>query len=304
MSKWAEAGSGVRDGYSSRRHDATRIVVHPAPVLGEEHVPGHLAAEQDPILAHLALEEGVPGLPHDGLAAVGAHVLDQHLRALHVEDHLGAGVAARGGRARAGPGRDRPRGAGRARRRRPRDRRRRRTRGRGRPRSRGPGPRDPRMFSSISGSGRWWGKLPSDSQYSSVTSQPSRRSRSGAKLPAMPLPASTTTRSGRASAPCSRMAAKYSSRGSRVVRAPRARARSRAAPRPRQALDLVLGEGRRPGVHHLDAIVGHGVVAAGDGGAAVELPVRGGEVEEGRVVRPRCPRRRRRRRGHPPRTPP
>src|SRR5262245_25774517 len=41
-------------------------VVDAVPVLAEEQVPGHLAAEQDAILAHLALEMRVPRLPHDG----------------------------------------------------------------------------------------------------------------------------------------------------------------------------------------------------------------------------------------------
>ena len=77
-----------------------------------------------------------------------------------------------------------------------------------------------RVFSSISGSGRWFGKVPSDSQKSSMTSAPRRRSSSGAKLPAMPLPASTTTLSGRARVTRAAMASKYSRRGLRSVRRP------------------------------------------------------------------------------------
>jgi hypothetical protein len=51
-----------------------------------------------------------------------------------------------------------------------------------------------------------------------------------------------------------------------------------------QALDLVLGQRRRARMDHLHAVVGDGVVAPGDGGAAVELPVGGGEVHERGVV--------------------
>jgi len=53
-----------------------------------------------------------------------------------------------------------------------------------------------------------------------------------------------------------------------------------------QPLDLALGQRGRPRVHHLDPVVRDRIVAAGDGGAAVELPVRGREVEQGRVVHP------------------
>ncbi len=51
-----------------------------------------------------------------------------------------------------------------------------------------------------------------------------------------------------------------------------------------ESLDLVFGQRRRSPVHHLHAVVGDGVVAARDGGAPVEFPVGGREVEEGRVV--------------------
>ncbi len=55
-----------------------------------------------------------------------------------------------------------------------------------------------------------------------------------------------------------------------------------ALDRPEERLDLVLGERRRARVDHLHAVVFDGIVAAGDIGAAVELPVRRGEVEDGR----------------------
>src|SRR5437667_314479 len=68
-------------------------VVHAVVVLGEEHVTAHLAAQEDALLAHLALEVRVPGLPHDGHAAMRPDVVDQRLRGLHVEDDLGSRVA-------------------------------------------------------------------------------------------------------------------------------------------------------------------------------------------------------------------
>src|SRR5207244_10809441 len=61
--------------------------------LREEHVATDLAPEQDPVLAHLALEVRVAGLPHDGHAAVRADVVHEHLRRLHVEDDLASGMA-------------------------------------------------------------------------------------------------------------------------------------------------------------------------------------------------------------------
>ena len=67
-------------------------VVDAVVVLGEEHVAAHLAAEQDVIVAHLALQVRVAGLPHDGHAAVLPDVVDERLRGLHVEDDLGAGM--------------------------------------------------------------------------------------------------------------------------------------------------------------------------------------------------------------------
>jgi hypothetical protein len=75
----------------ARRQDA---VVHAVPVLAEEQVPRHLAAQQDLVFPHLALEMRVPRLPHDGLPAVCADVVHEHLGALHVEHHLGARMTA------------------------------------------------------------------------------------------------------------------------------------------------------------------------------------------------------------------
>ena len=62
----------------------------------------------------------------------------------------------------------------------------------------------------------------------------------------------------------------------------RARLEVTALDHPPEGLDLVLAEGRGAGVHHLDAVVLDRVVAARDVGAAVELPVGGGEVHERR----------------------
>src|SRR5439155_981151 len=49
-----------------------------------------------------------------------------------------------------------------------------------------------------------------------------------------------------------------------------------------QALDLVLAQWRRAPVDHLDAVVLDRIVAARDVRPAVELPVRGGEIQDGR----------------------
>src|ERR687891_486982 len=69
-----------------------QAVVHPVVALGEEHVAADLAAEQGLVVAHLALEVRVAGLPHHGHPAVALDVLYQRLRGLHVEDDLGAGM--------------------------------------------------------------------------------------------------------------------------------------------------------------------------------------------------------------------
>ena len=52
-------------------------VVDAVVVFGEEHVAADLAPQQDPVLAHLPLEVGVAGLPHDRHAAVRADVVDE-----------------------------------------------------------------------------------------------------------------------------------------------------------------------------------------------------------------------------------
>ena len=67
-------------------------------------------------------------------------------------------------------------------------------------------------------------------------------------------------------------------------RAPAAPLEVAGADAGEETLDLVLGERRRARVHHLDPVVGDRVVAAGDGGAAVEPPVGGREVEQRGVV--------------------
>src|SRR5438046_417765 len=71
-------------------------------------------------------------------------------------------------------------------------------------------------------------------------------------------------------------------RRARSSRASRLRIRVAAFGHRAEALDLVLGQRRRARMDHLDAVVLDGVVASGDVGAAVELPVRGREVEDGR----------------------
>ena len=63
-------------------------------------------------------------------------------------------------------------------------------------------------FSGLPGSGWWFGKLPSTSQYSGITLQPRASISCGAITPATPLPQSTTTFIGLAMAMSSRICLK------------------------------------------------------------------------------------------------
>ena len=117
------------------------------------------------------------------------------------------------------------------------------------------------------------------------------RSRGGAaargrRLPAMPLPASTTTLRRRPSRTWPVIAPEVLLTGV-AGGATSAAALEVAGPdRGEEALDLVLAQRRGRRVHHLDPVVGDRVVAPGHGGAAVEPPVGDREVEQGRVVDP------------------
>src|SRR5262250_3395453 len=74
----ARRGGGQLDDLAGGEDAVVDAIV----VLGEEHVAAHLAAEQDLVVPHLALEVRMAGLPHDGHAAVLADVVDQGLRRL------------------------------------------------------------------------------------------------------------------------------------------------------------------------------------------------------------------------------
>ncbi len=81
-----------------RRQDAKqpprgveRVVVS-REFVREEHVPRHLAAQRRLRLAHLGLDEGMPGLPHHRFPPLRAHPLHEPLGALHLEDDRLAGV--------------------------------------------------------------------------------------------------------------------------------------------------------------------------------------------------------------------
>ena len=65
---------------------AVQRVVVAVEALGEEHVPGHLAADRRVQLVHLVLHERVPGLPHHRHALRLHDLVGKRLRALHVED--------------------------------------------------------------------------------------------------------------------------------------------------------------------------------------------------------------------------
>ncbi len=114
------------------------------------------------------------------------------------------------------------------------------------------------------------------------TSQPSRRRTSGAQTPATPLPASTTTFRGSGWTNQARDRVQVVGAGTPRSEGAPARLEVASLDEGVQRLDLFLGEGRRPGVDHLHPVVLDRIVAARDVGAAIEPPVRGGEVEQGR----------------------
>src|SRR5256885_800443 len=61
-------------------------VIESEVAVAEEDVPAHLSREQRVFLLHLALDQRMPGLPHDGAAAVLLDVVIQCLRALDFAD--------------------------------------------------------------------------------------------------------------------------------------------------------------------------------------------------------------------------
>ena len=75
-------------------------------------------------------------------------------------------------------------------------------------------------FSGLLGSGWWFGKSPSTSEYSSTTWQPSARRMPGALAPGMPLPESTTIYIGRTSRLSLVIRCVYSARMSIVAERP------------------------------------------------------------------------------------
>ena len=68
-------------------------VVKAVPVVGKEHVAGHFTGERSADFLHLGLDDGVPGGPHHGGAAVRLDVVEKAAGALHVRDDRGAGLA-------------------------------------------------------------------------------------------------------------------------------------------------------------------------------------------------------------------
>src|SRR6478735_3899054 len=107
-------------------------------------------------------------------------------------------------------------------------------------------------FSGLLGSGWWFGKSPSTSEYSSWTVQPSARRIAGAEAPAMPLPQSTAVADdARGVLGVDRHRRAAAAAGCVVV----------AFHAPTQALDVVAVDGAA-GEHHLEAVVVLRVVAA------------------------------------------
>src|SRR6185437_12829776 len=124
----------------------------------------HLAGQFGGRLAHLRLDQRMPGAPHQRAAAGVEDLPLQVTGALHVVDDDAAGLArqhiAREQHQQAVGVDDLARA---------------------------------RDHAGSDGSGWWFGKLPSTSQYSGTTSQPTPSRTCGAMAPGMPLPASTTT---------------------------------------------------------------------------------------------------------------
>ena len=72
--------------------DVEGVVVAVEAVLVED-VAGHLARERGADLGHLGLDQGVAGLPHQGLAAEPGDLVEEGLAGLDVGDDRGARVA-------------------------------------------------------------------------------------------------------------------------------------------------------------------------------------------------------------------
>ena len=150
-----------------------------------------------------------------------------------------------------------------------------------------------------SGLASWLGKEPSSSKYSGTISRGSPERTTGTVCPPMPLPASTTTFSGRmperSTSPC--RCAAYPARTSLWVTSP--------TPLGLAVVAVALGplaDGGQPGVlpdrggagpAHLDAVVLRRVVAGGEHRAG-HVQRAGGEVQQvgGAQARPRSRRRR------------
>jgi hypothetical protein len=256
-------------------------VVHAVVALGEEHVTADLAAEEDAVLAHLALEMRVTGLPHDGHAAVLADLVRQHLRGLDVEDDLGARMPPQQitreqdeDQVRLVPAAalvDHADAIGVA------------------------VPRQPEVGARLEDLllqvdhvvgifriGQVIREAPVrvTMQLDDVAAEPAQQRR---PVHARDAVAGVGHHFQRTLEPHD-LGHDVEVIVARAARRQRARARGERAALDGvpQALDLLLGQRRGAGVHHLHAVVLDGVVAAGDVRAAVELPVRGGEIEDGR----------------------
>ena len=70
-----------------------QAVIEAVPALAEEEVAAHLAGQFGLGLAHLGLDQRVPGLPHQRAAALAQDVVGQLAGALDVVDHHGARIA-------------------------------------------------------------------------------------------------------------------------------------------------------------------------------------------------------------------
>ena len=278
-----ETGRGLARGDLDDLAGGEEAVVDAVVALGEEHVAADLAAEQDLVVAHLALEVRVPGLPHDGHAAVARDVVDERLRA----------TSRRRRSWRPGAGASRSR----ARRARIRSASCRRPRSSMTPtRSASPSYAMPRSapssrtfacrsttFAGVLGIGQVVGEAPVrlavqlDDLAADAAQElgrvEARHAVAGVDHHLEPAAELDEPGDGRRS---SRRAGSASSR--RAGAALEVAALDRGA----QPLDLVLGERGGAGMDHLHAVVLDGIVAAGDVGAAVERPVRGGEVEDRR----------------------
>ncbi len=288
MGQGVEVRGGRARVRGHQREEAARgedAVVDTVPVLAEEHVAGDLAAEQDAVLPHLPLEERVPGLPHDGHAAVAPDVVHQDLRGLHVEDDLGAGMA--GQQVAGQDGQQQVRLV---------------------PAALLVHDAHPVRVAVVGQThvGADLGDLGHQVAHVLLHLRVGQVVREGAVRLAVELDHLAAQAPQQLGGEGARDAvarvdhhlqaageADVAGDGAQVVLAgiagasPSVPALEIAGPDGgEQALDLVLGEWGRPPVHHLHAVVRHRVVAPGDGGAPVQTPVRGGEVEQRGVVHP------------------